>query len=136
MSRRILIAYQLLIGVSDTATGALLIVAPALTLRLMGLHAPTGALPYLSFIGAFVFSVGLACLYGAFLMRCDTEKARLEMVWLLTAFSRAAVSIFVFQQVISGALEAGWLTVALSDGTMVVIQAVGLRRGWLANVGR
>ena len=136
MSRRILIAYQLLIGLSDTATGALLIVAPALTLRLMGLHAPSDALPYLSFIGAFVFSVGLACLYGAFLMRCDTEKARLEMVWLLTAFSRAAVSIFVFQQVISGTLEAGWLTVALSDGAMVVIQAIGLRRGWLANVGR
>ena len=136
MSRRILIAYQLLIGISDTATGALLIVAPALTLRLMGLHAPSDALPYLSFIGAFVFSVGLACLYGAFLMRCDTEKARLEMVWLLTAFSRAAVSIFVFQQVISGRLEAGWVTVALSDGTMVVIQAIGLRRGWLANVGR
>ncbi len=136
MSRRILIGYQLLIGLSDTATGALLIVAPALTLRLMGLHAPSDALPFLSFIGAFVFSVGLACLYGAFLMRCDTEKARLEMVWLLTAFSRAAVAVFVFQQVISGALEAGWLTVALSDGTMVVIQAIGLRRGWLANVGR
>ena len=136
MSRRILIAYQLLIGISDTATGALLIVAPALTLRLMGLRAPSDALPYLSFIGAFVFSVGLACLYGAFVMRCDTEKAKLEMVWLLTAFSRAAVSIFVFQQVISGALEAGWVTVALSDGAMVVIQAIGLRRGWLANVGR
>ena len=133
MNRRVLFAYQLLIGFSDTATGALLIVAPELTLRLMRLHAPSDALPYLSLIGAFVFSVGLACLYGAFLMRCQAEKARLEMVWLLTAFSRSAVAIFVFQQVISGALEAGWLTVAISDGTMVAIQAVGLRRGWLAN---
>jgi hypothetical protein len=136
MNRRILVAYQLLIGLSDGATGALLIVAPELTLRLMRLHAPGDALPFISFIGAFVFSVGLACLYGAFLMRCDTEKARLEMVWLLTAFSRSAVAIFVFQQVFSGALEAGWLTVAVSDGAIVVIQAIGLRRGWLANVAR
>ncbi len=111
MNRRILFAYQLLIGFFDTATGALLIVAPEFTLRLMRLHAPSDALPYLSFIGAFVFSVGLACLYGAFLMRCQGEKARLEMVWLLTAFTRSAVAIFVLQQVISGALEAGWLTV-------------------------
>ena len=44
MNRPILIAYQTLIGISDTLTGALLIVAPEFTLRLMGLHAPSDAL--------------------------------------------------------------------------------------------
>lgn len=136
MNRRILFAYQLLTGTSDTVTGALLIVAPAFTLALMGLHAPSDALPFLSFIGAFVFSVGLACLYGAFLVWCAADRAKLEMVWLLTAFTRSAVAIFVLQQVMAGALEAGWLTVAISDGTFVIIQATGLRRGWLANAVR
>jgi hypothetical protein len=136
MNRRILFAYQLLTGASDTATGALLILAPELTLGLMRLHVPADALPFVSFIGAFVFSVGLACLYGAYLVWCSAEKSKLEMVWLLTAFTRSAVAIFVLQQIMVGALEAGWLTVAISDGTFVVIQAVGLRRGWLANAAR
>ena len=65
MNRPILIGYQVLIGLSDTLTGALLIIAPEFALRLMGLHAPADALPFLSFIGAFVLSVGLTCLYGA-----------------------------------------------------------------------
>ena len=65
MTRTILIGYQLLIGVSDTATGILQVVAPAFTARLMHLHVPSDALPYLAYIGAFVLSVGLAGLYGA-----------------------------------------------------------------------
>jgi hypothetical protein len=44
------------------------------------------------------------------------------------------VAIFLLQQMIAGTLEAGWLTVALSDGAIAVFQAIGLRRGWLANV--
>jgi hypothetical protein len=40
MNRPILIGYQLLIGLSDTMTGALLMIAPAFTLGLMRLHAP------------------------------------------------------------------------------------------------
>ena len=136
MNRRILFAYQLLTGLSDTATGAMLILAPQLTLGLMRLRVPSDALPYLSFIGAFVFSVGLACFYGAFLAWCSADKSKLETVWLLTGFTRSAVAIFVFQQVMAGTLDAGWLTVAISDGALVVIQATGLRRGWLASAAK
>ena len=68
MNRSILLAYQSIIGVSDTLTGALLMVAPAITLSLMHLHAPSETWVFLSFIGAFVLSVGLSCLYGAFLL--------------------------------------------------------------------
>lgn len=131
MTRPILIGYQLVTGLSDTLTGALLIVAPALTLRMMLLHAPLDALVYVSFIGAFVFSVGLACLYGALLAYRDSCRSRLEVVWLLTAFARASVAVFVIGQVVSGALQAGWLTVAATDGVCVLIQGIGLRRGWL-----
>jgi len=132
MSRPILVVYQLLIGLSDTFTGALLMIAPELTLRLMHLQAPPDALVYVSFIGAFVFSVGLACLYGALLAYRGDCRTKLEVVWLLTAFARASVASFVIAQVLSSTLEAGWLTVAAIDGACVLIQAIGLRRGWLA----
>ena len=132
MSRPILVVYQLLIGLSDTVTGALLMIAPELTLRLMHLQAPSDALIYVSFIGAFVFSVGLACLYGALLAYKGNRRTKLEVVWLLTAFARASVASFVIAQVLSSMLEAGWLTVAATDGACVLIQAIGLRQGWLA----
>ena len=100
MNRRILIGYQLLIGLSDTMTGALLMVAPEFTLALMRLHAPADALPYLSFIGSFVLSVGLSCLYGAWLMLRRESPCKLEIVWLLTAITRASVAIFVVAQIL------------------------------------
>jgi hypothetical protein len=136
MNRPILLGYQIVIGVSDTLTGALLIIAPVFTLRLMHLHAPSDALPFLSFIGAFVFSVGLSCFYGALAFARREPIARVEMVWLLTALTRASVAIFVTTQIIAGTLEAGWATVALSDGACVLIQAIGLRKGWLRNASR
>ena len=136
MNRPILIVYQASIGISDTLTGALLVVAPQFTLRLMRLYAPGEALPFVSFIGAFVLSVGLACLYGAFLMTRRKSRAKLEIVWLLTAITRASVAIFVIAQIASHTLEAGWITVAFTDGACVLFQAIGLRKGWLAHVAR
>jgi hypothetical protein len=136
MSRPILLAYQVLIGASDALTGALLIVAPELTLRLMGVHVPADALVYLQYIGAFVLSVGLACLYGALAMLCGGKPGTLQTVWLLTAFTRASVAVFVVTQVLGQVLEPAWLTVAATDGACVLIQAIGLRKGWLDHVAR
>ena len=133
MNRPILLGYQLLIGVSDTATGILLVVAPAFTARLMHLHVPSDALPYLAYIGAFVLSVGLAGLYGARLTFRGGCRSRLEVVWLLTAITRASVAVFLVAQIMSQTLETGWLTVAIFDGACVLIQAIGLRKGWLAD---
>jgi hypothetical protein len=134
MNRSILIAYQLLIGLSDTLTGALLLVAPELALRLMRLHAPADALPFVSFIGAFVFSVGVACLYGAVVIVRRRNACKLEVIWLLTAITRASVAIFVVAQILARGLEAGWIAVALFDGACSLIQAIGLRKGWSACV--
>lgn len=130
--RPILFLYQLLIGASDTGTGLLLLAAPALTLHLMKLAPPAAAtLPYLSYIGAFVLSTGLACFYGAWLTTRPLYAPRLEVVWLLTAITRAAVACFVLIQIFSGRLEHGWLSVALSDGAIALFQLTGLARGWL-----
>ena len=132
MNRRFLFGYQLITGFSDAGTGALLILAPEFTLGLMDIHVPSDAIPFVSFIGAFVFSVGLACLYGAWLAGRGEGRTRVEMIWLLTAFTRSAVAIFLAQRVIAGSLQAAWLTVAIPDGAFVLIQAVGLRMRWVA----
>jgi hypothetical protein len=133
MKRRILLAYQLLTGLSDSLTGALLIFAPAVALRLMHLQVSPSALPFLSYIGAFVLSVGVACLYGAFLVTRADFAPKLEVVWLLTAITRGLVAVFVISKIVSGTLEAGWMTVAVSDGALALLQAIGLSQGWLAD---
>jgi hypothetical protein len=134
MRQRLLLGYQLLTGLSDGSTGLLLLFAPALTLHLMGLRVAIDALPFLSYIGAFVLSVGIACLYGASLVGHRDGAAKLEVVWLLTAITRGLVAVFVLTQVLAGRLEAGWMTVALSDGGLALLQAFGLARGWLSDV--
>ena len=134
MKLRLLLAYQLLTGLSDGSTGLLLLFAPALTLHLMGLHVAADALPFLSYIGAFVLSVGIACIYGASLVGRREATAKLEVVWLLTAITRGLVAAFVVTQILAGRLESGWMTVALSDGGLALLQAFGLARGWLSDV--
>lgn len=134
MKRPLLIAYQLLTGLSDTSTGLLLIAAPALTLRLMKLHAASATLPFLSYIGVFVLSVGLACLYGAWLVIQHAPTDKLEVVWLLTAITRGLVTLFLVTKLACGALESAWSTVAFTDGAFALIQSIGLARGWLRHV--
>ena len=134
MKRPVLLGYQLITGFSDPSTGLLLILAPALTLRLMHLQAASGALPFLSYIGSFVLSVGLACLYGGLLATRAASSQKLEVVWVLTAITRAIVAIFLISSVLSGALESGWITVAAFDGGLALLQTIGLSRGWLADV--
>lgn len=136
MNRRLIFAYQLLIGLSDFSTGALLLAAPEFTLRLMRLRVSADVIPFISFVGAFVLSVGLSCLYGAWLIHSAGSVPRLEAVWLLTAITRGSVAIFIIAAIINGSLESGWLAVAIFDGACTLIQAIGFRRGWLSNVGR
>ena len=65
MNRPILIGYQLLIGLSDTLTGALLMIAPELTLRLMHLSASRRAASTSPSSEHLSSLSGLSCLYGA-----------------------------------------------------------------------
>ena len=133
MRRSVLLAYQWFTGLSDTCTGVLLYVAPAFTLGLMGIHAPLEANPYISYIGAFVLSVGISCIYGGLLITYNARAERLETVWLLTAFARSAVAIYLLKGILSGELEPAWATVAVFDASCVVFQAIGLRKRWPAH---
>ena len=136
MNRSVLFGYQLLTGLSDATTGALLMVAPALTLQLLHLCALPSQLVYLSFVGAFVLPVGIAHLYGALAVYRGNCRRDLEIVWLLTAFIRSSVAIFVILQVLTGDLAAGWLFVGVFDGTCAFLQAIGLSKGWSIHAAR
>jgi len=131
MKRFVLPAYQIVTGLSDTSTGLLLLFAPGLTLRLMKVDAGAEALPFLSYVGVFVLSVGIACLYGASLIK---TPEKLEVVWLLTGITRGLVALFVIASIVSGTLEPGWSTVACTDGVLSVLQFIGLATGWLRRV--
>ena len=133
MKRRLILAYQLVNGLLDTSTGLLLLFSPAATLRLMNLHATAENFPFLSYIGAFVLSLGSAYLYGAFLTTQPAFLQKLRVVWLLTGITRAVVAIFLIASISRGAFDAGWTGVAITDGVLALIQGIGLALGWLAD---
>lgn len=133
MKKSILYAYQWLTTLSDTGTGVMLYIAPLFTLRLMGVHAEPNIAPYVSYIGAFVLSVGFACFYGALLMARNGSRERIEVVWLLTALARFSVAIFLIKSILFGELEPAWMTVAIFDGACAIFQTIGLSRRWLAD---
>ena len=113
----------------DTVTGLLLITAPLLVLRLLGI-APLlpEALIFLNWVGVFVLAVGLS--YGLVF----TGRARGESVWIFTGMVRILVAIFLSIRVISGAMEPAWLLVAVSDGFVAAGQCAVLLAGWWKEV--
>jgi hypothetical protein len=131
-----LILYQYIAGLCDTGTGLLLIVAPASTLRLMGLTIIPEPVVFVRYIGVFVLSVGLTYLWAAMYWPLTTH-AHIGWVtqWKITALVRTLVAVFVVWQIVSAALERRWISVALSDGAFATIQWIGLRKGWLERAG-
>jgi hypothetical protein len=136
MKRSIVFAYQWAAGISDTLAGVMLIAVPDMTQSLLQLHVPADAMPQLSFIGTFVLAVGLCYIYGARLVGRKGCASRLEAIWLVTAIIRSAVAVYVISGVLGGTLAPGWLVIAVFDGACALIQAIGLRKGWLPNVLR
>jgi hypothetical protein len=121
--------YQLFSALSDAGTGIALLAAPALTLHMMGTAAPTDAMPYLRYIGAFVLSTGLACGIGAWAVRYRDSSA-LSTIWLLTAVTRTLVALCVTGEIAAGSLDPHWSTVAVFDGALALLQFLALAKGW------
>lgn len=122
-------AISLFAGVSDTATGLLLVAAPAFALRLMGV--PQRDPTMVSFIGVFVAAVGFSYLVALARWRCNGSPVVLREVWKFTAIVRFAVGAFSSLAIARGLLEPGWWTVPAFDIAIATLQVVLLRRGWL-----
>ena len=113
----------LLAGMMDSCTGILLIFAPRLTCRLMGLSTITDV-GFLPFVGAFVAAVGFSYFWGL-------RPGRLRLTWELTALVRSVIGTFVTVSILTGGLAPGWLPVAATDLGLALLQIVFLRKGWV-----
>jgi hypothetical protein len=123
--KRLALFWSLAVGAMDALTGLLLILSPALVLRLLGIaEPPAETLVFLSWIGAFVAATGLS--YG--LSWRGVSAA--ETVWAFTAMIRLSVAAFLTVKIASGSLPAGWAMVAAADAAVATVQMVGLKAGW------
>lgn len=124
--------YQVAAGACDSLTGILLLAAPQLALKLMGVsHIPASSSILISFIGAFVFSVGLTYLLFAAAPRSALQLGSARAAWLITAVERICAGSFVMAAVLSHQLEPAWSSITLVDLVLAGFQLVGLRRNWL-----
>jgi hypothetical protein len=123
--KRIALVLSVALGAMDALTGLMLIFAPALVLRLLGV-APLAAEArvLLSWIGVFVASVGFSY---AFALRGGVAA---ETVWRCTALVRMAVACFLAARIFSGDLALAWALVAASDASVATLQLIGLKARW------
>ena len=131
ISRKLFSGFQLVAGVCDTATGLLLILSPRLALKLMGIRSVPAEPVLVSFIGAFVLSVGLAYLLFVRSPRSTGELAASRSAWMITGIERLCVGSFVMVAVASKQLEPAWFSITIVDLTLAAFQLVGLRKKWL-----
>ena len=121
--KRIACLWSLAFGAMDALTGLLLVISPALVIRLLAIPEP-GPLEFLSWVGVFVGSVGLS--YGLVLR----GTAAAETVWSFTALVRFAVAGFLTVKILRGTMPVQWLSVAATDAIVATVQCIGLRKGW------
>ena len=129
MKKRIPCLFCLVAGGGDAATGLLLIAAPSVVLRLLGIAAPSENLAYLRFVGVFVGCVGLAYLLP-WLTRDRLRRARrIVSAVEMTAGVRLAVALFLGVAVAAGVLDLPWMTVGVYDAVVAMAQLGLLARG-------
>ena len=120
--------YALVVGLMDTVTGVLLVMAPTLVLRLMWIAGQPAETVWLRFIGAFVAGVGMMYLHP--LVAAKGRSATLLAAALeFTAIARAAVGLVVAVSVANGSLPAAWCSVAVTDLSLAAVQIVLVARG-------
>ena len=116
----------------DGLTGLLLILTPSFTFRLMSISFPEDCHVFASYLGVFVFSVGMAhFLTGGFPVD-RVARERWKTIWLITSIVRLSVAAFVSAQIILGGLTPGWATMAVTDFGVASLFLFLLRRQALA----
>jgi hypothetical protein len=105
----------------------LLVVAPALTLRLMGIERVPADPTFLRFVGVFVGGVGLSYLYP-WVLDARRRDQRVRTVLEVSAGLRLLVAAFVFASVATGALVARWSMVAITDLAFALVQLAWIAR--------
>ena len=121
-AKRLFICFQVLAGGCDTVTGLILVFAPAFALRSMGIRHVVSEPIFISFIGAFVFAVGLSYLLFATPPRDSGQICEVKTAWLITAIVRLCAGAFVAAACLGGQLEPAWLGITFVDLSLAVFQ--------------
>lgn len=123
--------WSITVGSMDALTGILLIFFPLQVFQLLGIPPPSSdALIFLSWIGIFVFGVGLS--YGLALGR----RSRGETVWVFTALIRSLVAVFLMVHIMTDSLVPAWGLVGICNAIVAIVQIVALRLGWWKGVAK
>ena len=125
--------YAALAGLCDAGTGALLVFAPLLALRMMRIDAPPADLTHVRFVGAFVGAVGCSYLVPLLFTRGARRDLLLRGMLLTTTLIRLSVAAYSGYAVAAGLLETAWVSVPISDLAFAVIQIALLRQGVFAS---
>lgn len=121
--------FCLFAGGGDALAGFLLVAAPELVLRLLGVPRPEGSLAPFRFVGVFVGCVGLSYLYP-WLRGRFYRGQRLAAVLEMTAGFRLAVALFLGMAVLLNEMGLPWITVGVYDAIVATIQLGLLSRGF------
>ena len=119
---------MLLAGLMDATTGALLIIAPLWTLKLMRVAMLPAEPVYQSWIGAFVCSVGCSYLFPFLLPAGPARDQRAVGILTMATIVRIFIAAFSSYAIATGALDITWISVPLTDATLAVAQITILRR--------
>ena len=119
--RKLISAWCLLAGLTDSTTGVLLVSAPATTLRLMGIAEVPSEPVFLRWIGVFVGGVGLLYLYP-WLGDAARREERQRVILEATIVLRGAVAVFVIVSLTRGLLSMPWVSVAVTDAMFAGFQ--------------
>lgn len=110
----------------------LLLFAPAFTLGLMHVSSPPNPIVFISYIGAFVLSVGLSYVWIAALSPLSPRNAPAwSTQWQITALIRTVIALFLIAETATGRMEPAWILVALTDGIIAIVRWIGVARRWL-----
>jgi hypothetical protein len=121
--------FQWGVGACDAFTGLLLILVPVWTLRLMGIEFLPEPADIISFVGVFVFAVGLSYFFVS-----SDDPSGWIMQWKITAMVRILVAGFLFWKIFFAGWEMKWISVLLTDLVIATIQILGLKLRWLGGV--
>lgn len=112
---RFIFLFHYATGLMDVLTGILLILAPAMTLKLMQVTPRDEAPELVSYIGVFVFAVGGSHFLAGAFPTDQVSRERWRTIWKTSALVRFSVAAYVTVKVVSQVLEPRWLSVAITD---------------------
>lgn len=119
-------------GLMDSISGLLLVFAPGLALKLM-LVPPVSsdALHFVSFVGAFVFAVGMLYLAAFTRQPLPGGRAFVRYTLVATGWIRLNVCLFSGSMILLGHLGWRWATVPVTDGALALVQFALVAAGWI-----